>query len=234
MISIVLPVYNEELILKMNTLKVFNFCQQKLTGDWQIIIANNGSTDRTAPIGQQLAQKNRQIKYYYTRQQGKGYGVIEAWHNYPSDIYIYMDVDLATDLSALPNLIKQIQNGYDIALGSRFVKGSQVKRSWGRKIFSLGLRFLLRLLFNLQVKDAPCGFKAVNQKIIDNIIPQIQNKTWFFDTEMLVLAQRQGLKMKEIAISWREAPQKKRKSKVNIISVIKDYLKNIYLIYVRK
>jgi len=234
MISIVLPVYNEELILRKNTLSIFNYCQKNLVEPWQIVISDNRSTDKTSQISQELIQERSQIKYYHTRHQGKGYGVIEAWQKYSSSIYVYMDIDLATDLSALPELISQIQTGYDISLGSRFVKGAQVERSFNRKIFSFGLRSLLKLLFNLQVKDAPCGFKAINQQILKIIIPQIKNKTWFFDTEMLILAQRQGFKMKEIPVIWHESPQQARKSKVNIISVIKDYLINIYSIYVRK
>ncbi len=234
MISVVLPVYNEEAILKKNVSKIFNFCQAKLFDEWQIVIADNASTDKTGQIGQNLAWKNRRIKYYYTQEQGKGYAVIGAWQNYLSDIYVYMDVDLATDLSALPGLIQQIKAGYDISLGSRFVRGSLVERSFKRKIFSFGLRSILKLLFNLQVKDAPCGFKAVNQKVIDKIIPQIKSKTWFFDTEMLILAQRQDYKIKELPITWRETKSADRRSKVKIMPVVKDYLKNIYATYVKK
>ncbi len=234
MISIVLPVYNEELILRKNVLKVFSYCQKKITSNWQIIISDNKSTDKTSEISQKLAQQYPQIKYYYTNNQGKGYGVIEAWQKYPADIYVYMDVDLATDLSSLLTLIQQIKNGFDISLGSRFISGAQVERSFKRKIFSLGLRIILKLIFDLPIQDTPCGFKAINQRILNIIVPQIQNKTWFFDTEMLILAQQQGFKMKEIPVIWHESFNSTRKSKVNIIRVISDYIKNIYLIYVRK
>ncbi len=234
MISIVLPVYNEELILKKNVLKVFDYCQKNLTTEWQLIISDNRSSDKTAEISQELIQQHSQIKYYYTNNQGKGYGVIEAWQKYPADIYVYMDVDLATDLSALPKLIQQIKDGFAISLGSRFISGAKVERSFKRKIFSLGLRTLLKLIFNLPVQDTPCGFKAISQKTLKDIVPYIQNKTWFFDTEMLILAQRHGFTMKEIPVIWHESINQVRKSKVNIIYVVKDYLKNIYSIYVRK
>ncbi len=233
MITIVLPVYNEQLILKDNTLKVLDFCHQNIKSDWQIVISDNASTDNTQSIGQQLAQQYPNIKYYRTANHGKGSGVIEAWQAYPSHIYIFMDADLSTNLKSLPTLIQEINN-YDIVVGSRFIKGAQVKRSFKRKIFSSGLRTILKILFNLKVKDTPCGFKAVNQKVVDQILPHIKNTTWFFDTELLILAQRRGFKIKEIPVTWHESPHQDRKSKVSLINVIIDYIKNIYSIYVRK
>ena len=142
-----------------------------------------------------------------------------------------MDADLSTNLKSLPELIERVKNGCDVALGSRFAHNSQVSRSLKRKIFSLGLRVILKILFKLKVKDAPCGFKAVNQAVVDSILPRIQNKTWFFDTEMLILSQRAGLRVAEISVVWQES---KRPSRVNSLTVIKDYLKNIYRLYAAK
>lgn len=233
MLSIVLPVYNEELILKVSILKVFDFCQQNLTEDWQIIIADNDSTDMTGAIGQALAKADNRIKYYKINERGKGLAVISAWQKFPSAIYIYMDADLSTDLKALPALIAGIKQDFDIVAGSRFLPDAEVKRSFFREIFSLGLRLILRVIFDLKAKDAPCGFKAVNQKVIDQIIPQIINHTWFFDTEMLILAERQGFKIKEIPISWHEHTHPGRASKVGAFRVAKDYLINIYRLYAK-
>ena len=231
MISIILPAYNEEAILKENTLKVFDFCKENIKDNWSIVISDNGSTDDTPNIARQLAGGFQQIKYLRTQNQGKGYAVIEAWQNYPSDIYVFMDADLSTNLKSLPELIERIKNGCDVALGSRFAHNSQVSRSLKRKIFSLGLRVILKILFKLKVKDAPCGFKAVNQAVVDSILPRIQNKTWFFDTEMLILSQRAGFKINEIPVIWQEMY---RPSRINSFDVIKDYLKNIYRLYAAK
>jgi len=231
MVTIILPAYNEEAILKENTLKVFDFCKENIKENWQLVISDNGSTDDTPNIARQLAGGFQQIKYLRTQNHGKGYAVIEAWQNYPSDTYVFMDADLSTDLKSLPELIERIKNGADIALGSRFAHNSQVSRSLKRKIFSLGLRLILKILFKLKVKDAPCGFKAVNQAVVDSILPRIQNKTWFFDTEMLILSQRAGLRVAEISVVWQES---KRPSRVNSLTVIKDYLKNIYRLYAAK
>jgi glycosyltransferase involved in cell wall biosynthesis len=234
MISIVLPVYNEELILKENTLKVFDFCSSNLPGQWQIIISDNASTDKTEQIAKELSRAHEQIKYKKINSKGKGYGVIEAWQAYPSQIYVYMDADLATDIKALPDLIDNINKGNHIVTGSRYHQSAKVERSFRRKVFSRTLRFILKILFNLSVKDAPCGFKAVNQQVVSEILPSIRNKTWFFDTEMLILSQRARLKIKEIPVIWQESPNAARKSKVSTFTVIKDYITNIISIYGRK
>ncbi len=233
MVTIVIPTYNEELILKANMVKLFEFCQQHLTDEWQIIIADNASTDRTAAIGKQLAEKYEQIKYFFLPQAGKGRAVLTAWQKFPAQVYVFMDADLATDLKDLPALVQAIKQGYDIAVGSRLIKGAQVHRTIARKIFSRILRLILKFMFKLTIYDAPCGFKAVNQRVVKEIVPQIKNITWFFDTELLVLAQQQNLRIKEIAVSWRDSRTAGRHSKVNIIKVIKDYLKNIFDLYGR-
>ena len=231
MVTIVLPVYNEEAILKENTLKAFDFCKKNIKENWHIVISDNGSTDDTPNIARQLTGIFQQIKYLRTQNHGKGYGVIEAWQNYPSDIYVFMDADLSTNLKSLPELIERVKNGCDVALGSRFAHNSQVSRSLKRKIFSLSLRIILKILFKLKAKDAPCGFKAINQAVVDRILPRIQNKTWFFDTEMLILSQRAGFKINEIPVIWQEMY---RPSRINSFDVIKDYLKNIYRLYAAK
>jgi glycosyltransferase involved in cell wall biosynthesis len=231
MISIVIPVYNEELIIQQSTLRVLEFCQKNISGDWQIILSDNASSDQTGAFGKKLASEHEAIKYFYLGSQGKGRAVMSAWQNFPSAVYIFMDIDLSVGLSALPLLIKEIKAGSDIAVGSRFLAGSIVDRSLARKLFSIFLRAILWLIFGLRVKDAPCGFKAVNQKIVDTIIPQVKNQTWFFDTEILVLSERVHYKIKEIPVVWQEAKNIKRKSKVGLFKVISEYLKNIYRLY---
>ncbi len=231
MISIVLPVYNEELILKKNTLQVYEYCLANFNQSWQIIISDNGSTDKTKQLAQELASQYGQIKYFKTHRKGKGAGVIDAWLNFPSQIYIFMDADLSTDLKDLSNLVRTINDGYDMCVGSRYLKKSRAKRTLFRKFFSLSLRRVLKLLFKLPVKDAACGFKAVNQQIVEKLIPEIENKTWFFDTEMLILAHQHNFNIKEIPVIWTDKLDNRRKSKVNTLAVIMDYLKNVYRLY---
>ncbi len=234
MITIVLPVLNEELVLEENTLRVFSFCKKNLDDVWQIILSDNGSTDKTAEIGCYLAEKYEEIEYFRFSKKGKGYGVMEAWKGFPGNIYVYMDIDLSTDLIALPELIAGVNDGFDIVVGSRFMSGAKVERSLLRRFYSNVLRLLLKIFLGLRIKDAPCGFKAVNRRVIDEILPNVENKAWFFDTEMLVLSQKLNMKIKEIPVKWQETIINERKSKVGVIVVVFDYIKNIFLIYDRK
>lgn len=233
MVLIVLPVYNEAFVLEKNALAVLDFCRKNLNGDWKIIVADNNSADRTAEIGKKLASVHREIEYFFTVEQGKGRGVLGAWTNFAADVYVFMDADLASDLGDLPRLVESVKSGADIAVGSRYAAGAQARRSWSRNFISGTLRAILRLFFNLKVGDAPCGFKAVNPKVVREIVPLVRSKTWFFDTELLVLAEKRNLKIVEIPIKWIDDRETKRESKVNIISVVFDYLRNIVGLYKR-
>ena len=140
-----------------------------------------------------------------------------------------MDADLATDLFSLPELVAAVgQKNFDLAAGSRFHKDSRVVRSLLRKFISKIYRFILRLILGVKTKDAPCGFKAVNRTIIKNILPQIKNNEWFFDTEMVVLAEKNNYRIKEIPVIWTEHKKIGRKSRVNFIKVSLGYLKEIW------
>lgn len=228
MITIVLPVHNEEVVLKDNTLKVVDFCRNNLKDNWQVVISDNASNDRTRERAEKLVAENKEIKYFRSEKQGKGVGVIEAWKNFKSDIYLYMDIDLAADLKHINELVAGMRQGYDIVAGSRFAAGSVAKRSWIRRFISRGLRQFLKLFLGLKVQDAPCGFKAVNERVIREIIPFVKNRDWFFDTEMLVLAEAKKFKIQEIGICWQDKITRDRESKVELVSVICEYLKNIY------
>ena len=231
MISIVIPVYNEEAILEKNILQLFDFCQKNIAGDWQIIISDNHSTDTTPIIAKGLAANHPNIKYFYLSETGKGRAVMSAWQKFQSEVYVFMDADLSVSLASLPALIAGIKSGADVVLGSRFASGSSVQRSFVRRLISHFLRLILKVSLGLKVKDAPCGFKAVNQKVVDQIIPQIKNQTWFFDTELIILAEGFGLKIQEIPVVWQEPKNAKRPSKVGLSKVISEYLKNIYRLY---
>ncbi|MFA6322195.1 MAG: glycosyltransferase [Candidatus Buchananbacteria bacterium] len=226
-VLIVLPVYNEELILKQNVQKLLAFCRNFIIDDWQIVIADNLSNDQTAAIGQDLAQTEAKVLYLFVNKKGKGAAIRAGWKSAPADIYCFMDADLATDLAALPKLIEAIKNGYDLALGSRYDQQSKVKRSFGRKFFSRGYHLILNLFLGLKIKDAPCGFKAVNQKVIDNILPQVENQAWFFDSELVILAESGGYKIKEFPVVWEDIREGRDKSRVQVISLSLVYLKEI-------
>lgn len=228
-ILIVLPTYNEELVIKENTLKVFRFCQEKFKNyDWQILIADNGSSDRTPKIAEELAKSYPQILFFHIPDKGRGYALKKAWGNeYPADFYAYMDADLSSDLNAFPLLIESIENGYQLATGSRLKTGHQTERSLAREILSRGYNLLLRILFKPTFQDAQCGFKIITKEVAQKILPKIKNNNWFFDTELFILAENAGFKIKEVPIEWLEKRQVKRKSTVKILSTVWEDIKGM-------
>lgn len=228
-INITLPCYNEEKILRNNLIKLLNFLKKNLTADeWQIVIADNLSTDQTAKIAKELSENYSQIKYLRLNQKGKGLAISEGWKKMPADIYVFMDADLATDLKALPKLIEPLKNRECfVVIGSRFNKNSRVKRTLLRKFISYGYNIVRKILINSKISDAPCGFKAVDNEIIKNVLPQVKDNRWFFDSELIFLAERNGYKIKEIPIEWEDIRETQDKSKVKIISLGLDYFKNL-------
>ena len=225
---IVVPAYNEEKILKQNILKLLAFCQKNLFGNWEIIISDNNSTDDTGKIGQHLAADNSKIQYFDVGLRGKGLAIKTAWEKFNADVYCFMDADLATDLKALPELIGGVgSQKYDIVVGSRFHEDSKVKRILVRKIFSWGYQFMLKILLGVKIKDVPCGFKAINQKVKENVLPKIQNTKWFFDSELVILAEKAGYKIQEIPVDWADPRSAEDKSRVNPVSLAFAYLKEV-------
>ena len=226
-IIIAIPAYNEEIILKGSVLKTVDFCQKNLDIEWQIVIADNQSTDKTGEIGKDLANQYQEVEYVYVEQKGKGTAIRIIWQKYLADIYCFMDADLATDLSALPELVKGFNQGYDMVIGSRAHSKSKVNRSLFRKIFSFGYRLVLKILLNLKIKDVPCGFKAINNKIREQILPQVKNNEWFFDSELLILAEKNGYKIKEIPVIWEDLREGEDKSKVPPLSLSLAYFREV-------
>lgn len=215
-ISIVLPAHNEEKNLKQNLEKVFNFCKNNLTEhQWQVIVADNASVDQTKEIILLKQKKYSNLEYFYLPKAGKGRAVIKAWQKYPAQIQVMMDADLSADLKCLPALINPILSQQaDIVIGSRYLPGSQLKRPLFRSIISKIYNLLFRLLFWIKIKDLQCGFKAINGEKGKNILNLVQDHKFFFDTELIVLSNYLGLKIKEIPITWSE--DKGRISKVKI------------------
>jgi len=229
-INITIPAFNEEAILKNNILKLANFCAKNLTDDWFIIVANNNSKDSTPKICEGLNKNNSKIICLNLNKQGKGLAIQTGWQNWPADYYIFMDADLSTSLEGLPRLIAELKKNNDLVIGSRTLRESQTKRSLLRKIVSYTFRLIIRQSLKLKLTDFACGFKGASQKIIETIVPQIKNQEWFWDTELLYLANQNGLKIKEIPVQWTETPDIKRKNSLNIFSVSLKYLKAILLV----
>lgn len=206
-LSVVVPVFNEEKDLLVNIPKLFSFLERSMSSyDWEIVIADNASTDGTAEIGRELAKRS-QIKYLRLPQKGRGRALKAAWNISKSDFLAYMDVDLSSDLSFFPKLLGALEAGSDIAIGSRLVRGSKVYgRPPLREMMSRGYSLLFRIVFLTSFNDAQCGFKAIKKEVWDKISTVISDTGWFFDSELLIISDKAGFDITEIPITWRDDP----------------------------
>jgi len=206
--DIVVPVYNEEKELKESIGKLANFLNNNFGDfDWFIYIVDNASTDDTWLIAKQLAQSMPKVITRHLHQKGRGRAVKYVWQKTKSDIVAYMDVDLSTDLKHFPPLVHALTGGYDLAIGSRNARGAHVhRRSLLRTITSKGYLMLIKLLFRVHFSDAQCGFKAVTRRVVEEVIPKVVDDEWFFDTELLILAEKMGYRIYEEPVTWIDNP----------------------------
>jgi glycosyltransferase involved in cell wall biosynthesis len=176
--------------------------------DWNITIADNASSDNTPIIAATLAKKDPKIKFFRLEEKGRGRAIKRVWSQSNADFCSYMDLDLSTDLVHLPKIIRALQDGADIAIGSRLAKGAKVEgRTMLREIISRTLNFFfIQAFFHTHFTDAQCGFKAVTRDIVENLIPQVLDNDWFFDGEMLILAEKSGYTIYEEPVHWVDNP----------------------------
>ena len=216
-----IPVLNEAHVLEKSIAIVREFLSENLSYHWQVVIVDNGSTDGTFDVAQDLAHKFEDVKFVHLEEKGRGRALREAWQTSTADVVLYTDVDLSTELKFLPPLVRAlIEEGYDIATGSRLAKGSVTKRSFKREITSqVYNRFVKWILFT-KFTDTQCGFKAVTREVVDKVVPQVKDQGWFFDTELLVLGEKQGYKVKDIPVVWIEDDDSR-------VKIIPTALKNI-------
>jgi len=222
-ISLVIPVYNEEDVLENSVNKLYKYMDKNIEGDWKIIIANNASTDKTKEIADNLSKKLPNVKAMHLSFKGRGNALKHAWSRHKADINAYCDVDLATDLNHLKELFDAVKQGNNIVIGNRYLDTSESNRTANRFVLSKGYIYLIKLFFKTNITDFQCGFKAIDSRIVDEIVPKIQNKEWFFDTELLILAESLGYKIKEIPVRWNENEE----TKVKIFKTVYSYVKNL-------
>lgn len=229
-VEITVPVYNEEEELEDNIHKLFVFCKKNLDNyDWHITIADNASSDNTPIIAAAIEKKNPKISHLRLEQKGRGRAVKRAWTTSEKDLCIYMDLDLSTDLMHLPKIILALKNGYDVAIGSRLAKGARVEgRTFIRELTSRALNFFfIQFFFQTHFTDAQCGFKGVTRKVVENLIPKVKDNEWFFDGELLIIAEKSGYKIYEEPVHWVDNPG----STVRLISTIWGDLVSMYRLY---
>jgi putative flippase GtrA len=213
-VEIVIPVYNEERALGATVRRLHDFLSDELPFAWQITIADNASTDRTPYIAQALAGELDRVGVIRLEQKGRGRALRLAWSASSARVVAYMDVDLSTDLRALLPLIAPLLSGHsEVAIGSRLAPGSRVVRGTKREVISRAYNFILRTVLRAKFSDAQCGFKAVRADVVGALLAEVHDESWFFDTELLVLAQRRGMRIHEVAVDWVDDPD----SRVDIV-----------------
>lgn len=201
----VIPVHNDEKRLAANIETLHAFLDENLSQyDWCIIIADNASTDATPEIARRFAERLSRTVYHRLEQKGRGRALRETWMHSDADFVSYMDVDLSTNLKAVPEMMELFERGWEVILGSRLIAGANITRCRYREIISRGWNFLVGAAFNTRFSDAQCGFKGLSREAREILVPQTEDTKWFFDTELLILAEKQGFRMHEIAVEWDE------------------------------
>jgi putative flippase GtrA len=202
-LEIVVPVYNEAEQLAESIIALRSFLDRSFPLTTVVTVADNASTDDTWTIATGLAASLPGVRAVHLDQKGRGRALRAIWSASRSPIVAYMDVDLATDLGALLPLVAPLLSGHsDVAIGTRLAPGAHVVRGARREIISRSYNLLLRLALGASCSDAQCGFKALRQEAVAAVLPLVEDQAWFFDTEVLMTAERLGLRIHEVPVDW--------------------------------
>jgi glycosyltransferase involved in cell wall biosynthesis len=223
-VEVVIPVHNEEHILAQSVRTLHAHLSGTLDLAFAITIADNASTDSTLARAHALAAELPEVSVLHLDQKGRGRALRAAWGRSEADVVAYMDVDLSTDLDALGPLLAPLLEGRgDIAIGSRLAAGAQVTRSRRREVISRTYNVLLRVLLHAGFSDAQCGFKAGRRELVQSLLADVEDEAWFFDTELLHLAQRRRLSIHEVPVRWVEDAD----SRVEIAATVREDLHGV-------
>ena len=224
-ILVVLPVYNESAVIASSIERLYLQLANDYPDQFDILVVDNGSTDSTVSVAQQSAVGHDDVSVVSIDGKGRGLALRHAWGSTDAAVVAYMDADLSTDLSHLKALIDPLLHGTaDITYGSRLEPESKVERGIKREVISRSYNILLRIFLGVRIRDAQCGFKAARTEVAQSLLPQIENDNWFFDTEMLVLGLRRGLRVRSVPVRWVDD----RGSTVDIVATVLEDLRGIY------
>jgi putative flippase GtrA len=222
-LEIVIPVFNEERDLAASVVRVREHLAS-LPWSFLVTIADNASTDGTAVIARRLDHTYDDVRVVHLAEKGRGRALKKVWSGSEADVLVYMDVDLSTDLNALLPLVAPLISGHsDLAIGTRLRPGSRVARGPKRELISRGYNLLLKGTLRARFSDAQCGFKAIRADVARAVLPLVEDNAWFFDTELLVLAERAGLRIHEVPVDWVDDPD----SRVDILRTAADDVRGI-------
>lgn len=202
-LEVVVPVYNEEATLERSVRVLAQSLDQQFDERWVITIADNASSDATPAIADRLAVEVPGVQARHLDKKGRGRALAATWLASSAAVVAYVDVDLSTDLRALPPLVAPLLSGHsDVAIGTRLSRGSRVVRGPKRELISRSYNFLLHRTLGVTFSDAQCGFKAMRRDVAQRVLPHVEDTGWFFDTELLVIAERAGLRIHEVPVDW--------------------------------
>jgi glycosyltransferase involved in cell wall biosynthesis len=205
LIDVVVPVHDEEGTLAANIDVLVSYLEEELPFRWRVTIADNASTDATPQIAADLAAGHPAVHHLQLERKGRGLALRTAWLASEADVVSYMDVDLSTNLTSFLPLVAPIVSGHsELAIGTRLARGARVRRQIKREVLSRGYNTLVHAGFRSGFTDAQCGFKAVRADIARLLLPHVEDDGWFFDTELLLLAERNGLRIHEVPVDWVE------------------------------
>ncbi len=223
-LDVVVPVHNEEADLEPCLRRLHAHLTEHLPYPFRITVAENASTDATGEIASRVAAELGDVDVLVLTQPGRGRALRTAWLRSDADVLVYMDVDLSTDLAALLPLVAPLISGHsDLAIGTRLSPSSRVVRGLKREVISRSYNLLLRRTLATSLSDAQCGFKAIRADVARRLLPLVEDTGWFFDTELLVLAERSGLRIHEVPVDWIDDPD----SRVDIVATARADLAGI-------
>jgi putative flippase GtrA len=206
-LDVVVPVFNEQGDLERSVRRLHAHLRETFPYPFRITVADNASTDETPLIAAKLAAELPEAQWLRLAEKGRGQALHAAWSRSRAPVLAYLDVDLSTDLAALLPLVAPLISGHsDIAIGTRLARGSRVVRGPRREVISRCYNALLRSTLAVGFSDAQCGFKAVRRDVAERLLPLVQDSEWFFDTELLVIAERAGLRIHEVPVDWVDDP----------------------------
>jgi putative flippase GtrA len=223
-LDVVVPVYNEQAALGDSVRRLHRHLREQFPFPARITIADNASTDDTLLIARELASELSDVRVVHLDQKGRGRALHAVWSASDAQVLAYMDVDLSTDLAALAPLVASLISGHsDLAIGTRLGRGARVVRGTKREIISRCYNLILKSTLAAGFSDAQCGFKAIRSDVARQLLPHVADTGWFFDTELLVLAERSGLRIHEVPVDWVDDPD----SRVDIVATAAADLKGI-------
>jgi len=223
-LDVVIPVHNEQHTVAASVRRLHAHLVETFPYPFRITVADNASTDATVAVASVLAAELPEVALARLAQKGRGRALKQVWLASDAPILAYLDVDLSTDLDALWPLVAPLMSGHsDLAIGSRLARGSRVVRGARREVISRCYNLVLKGALGAGFTDAQCGFKAIRADVAAELLPLVEDPTWFFDTELLVLAQRSGLRIHEVPVDWFDDPD----SRVDVVATALDDLRGV-------